>query len=80
MLETLANTAAEASFRIPIAWALTGFLTLCGAVAGMGKLIFSMCMIRIKALEKDVARLSRGCGVPACIWRAHHSPDTDPES
>jgi hypothetical protein len=46
----------------------------------MGKLIFSMCMIRIKALEKDVARLSRGCGVPACIWRAHHSPDTDPES
>jgi hypothetical protein len=36
MLETLATTAAEASFRIPIAWALTGFLTLCGAVAGMG--------------------------------------------
>lgn len=76
-MEILAN-AAEASFNIPIGWALTGFLTLCGAVAGMGKLIFSMCMFRIRALEKDVARLSRGCGVAHCFWKAAPSPDHDP--
>jgi hypothetical protein len=64
----------EATFTIPIAWALTGFLSLCGIVAIMGKLIFSMCMMRIKALEKDVARLSRGCGVVDCHWKNTPAP------
>ena len=71
---------ADTSFSIPIGWALTGFLSLCGIVAGMGKLIFSMCMYRIRALEKDVARLSRGCGVIACHWRSTPAPDPDHES
>ena len=66
---------AEATFTIPIGWALTGFLTLCGVVAGMGKLIFSMCMYRIRALEKDVNRLSRGCGATGCFWRNVNPPD-----
>ena len=65
---------AETTFTIPMGWALTGFISLCGIVAGMGKLIFSMCMWRIKALEKDVARLSRGCGVPTCHWRTAAAP------
>lgn len=71
---------AEASFTIPMGYALAGFLSLCGLVAGMGKLIFSMCMWRIKALEKDVARLSRGCGVIGCHWRSAPAPDPDHES
>lgn len=71
---------AEASFTIPMGWALTGFLSLCGLVAGMGKLIFSMCMWRIKALEKDVARLSRGCGVIGCHWQSVPVPISDSTS
>lgn len=50
-------TLADASFTIPIGWALTGFLSLCGAVAGMGKLVFSMCMHRIAALGGLDARV-----------------------
>jgi hypothetical protein len=65
---------ADASFTIPIGWALTGFLSLCGAVAGMGKLVFSMCMHRIRALESEVARLSRGCGVIDCHWKNTPAP------
>jgi hypothetical protein len=74
------NYLAEASFTIPMGWALTGFLSLCGLVAGMGKLIFSMCMWRIKALEKEVARLSRGCGVINCHWRSVAAPVSDSTS
>jgi len=55
-------------------WALGGFISLCGIVAAMGKLIFSMCMLRIKALERDVARLSRGCGMVNCHWRMTGAP------
>lgn len=75
-MEVLAN-AAEASFNIPMGWALTALGTLCAAIVGMGKLIFSMCMFRIRALEKDVARLSRGCGVAHCFWKAAPAPDPD---
>ena len=74
------TTLAEASFNIPIGWALSGFITLCGIVAGMGKLIFSMCMYRIRSLEKDVARLSRGCGMGTCFWSKNPAPDPDHES
>lgn len=70
------NLIAETTFSIPMGWALTGFISLCGVVAGMGKLIFSMCMYRIKALEKDVSRLSRGCGVSNCHWRVAPAPDS----
>jgi hypothetical protein len=70
---------AETTFTIPMGWALTGFISLCGLVAGMGKLIFSMCMWRIKALEKDVARLSRGCGVINCHWRTAAAPSAATE-
>ena len=68
------NYLAETSFTIPMGWALGGFVSLCGIVAAMGKLIFSMCMLRIKALERDVARLSRGCGMVNCHWRMTGAP------
>lgn len=70
---------AETTFTIPIGWALGGFISLCGIVGAMGKLIFSMCMYRIKALEKDVARLSRGCGAHGCFWRNNNNIPSDPE-
>jgi hypothetical protein len=65
----------DTNLTIPIAWALAGFLSLCGIVGAMGKLIFSMCMYRIKALEKEVARLSQGCGAHGCFWRTFHPPE-----
>lgn len=68
------NYLAETTFTIPMGWALGGFVSLCGIVAAMGKLIFSMCMWRIKALERDVARLSRGCGMVNCHWRMTAAP------
>jgi len=68
------NYIAETSFTIPMGWALGGFISLCGIVAAMGKLIFSMCMLRIRALERDVARLSRGCGMVNCHWRMTGAP------
>ena len=68
------NYLAETTFTIPMGWALGGFVSLCGIVAAMGKLIFSMCMMRIKALERDVARLSRGCGMVNCHWRMTGAP------
>jgi len=68
------NHIAETTFSIPMGWALGGFISLCGIVAAMGKLIFSMCMLRIKALERDVARLSRGCGMVNCHWRMNNAP------
>jgi hypothetical protein len=71
---------AEANFSIPVGWALAGLASLCAAVAGMGKLIFTMCMYRIRALEKDVARLSRGCGVINCHWRDTPAPDPDDDT
>ena len=75
-MNTLAMLA-ESSVSVPIGWALGGFGTLCGIVGALGKLIFSMCMNRIRALEKDVARLSRGCGVSNCYWKTHPAPDPD---
>jgi hypothetical protein len=71
---------AETNFSIPIGAAIAGFSTLCGLVGIMGRLIFSMCMSRIRALEKDVARLSRGCGVLNCHWKSTRAPDPDHES
>jgi hypothetical protein len=65
----------DANFTIPIAWALTGFLSLCTVVGVLGKLIYSLLMYRIQALEKDVARLSRGCGANGCIWRTFQPPE-----
>lgn len=38
MLATLTET----SLNIPMGWALTGFLSLCGLVAGMGKLLWCL--------------------------------------
>lgn len=71
------NYLAETTLSIPMGWALGGFLSLCGIVAAMGKLIFSMCIYRIKALEKDVSRLSRGCGVTNCHWRMVSASNQD---
>lgn len=68
------TTLADASFTIPIGWALTGFISLCGAVAAMGKLVYSMCIDRIRALEAEVSRLSRGCGVIDCHWKLAPAP------
>lgn len=65
----------EANFTIPIAWALTGFLSLCTVVGVLGKLIYSLLMYRIQALEKEVARLSRGCGANGCFWRIIQPPE-----
>jgi hypothetical protein len=65
----------DANFTIPIGWALTGFLSLCTVVGVLGKLIYSLLMYRIQALEKDVARLSRGCGANGCIWRTFQPPE-----
>jgi hypothetical protein len=59
----------DATFTIPIGWALTGFLSLCGIVGALGKLIYSLLMYRIQALEKDVTRLSGGCGAHGCFWK-----------
>jgi hypothetical protein len=44
----------EANFTIPIGWALTGFLSLCGIVGALGKLIYSLLMYRIKLLKKTL--------------------------
>lgn len=65
----------EANFTIPIAWALTGFLSLCGIVGVLGKLVYSLLMYRIQALEKEVTRLSGGCGASGCFWRTIQPKD-----
>jgi hypothetical protein len=65
----------EATFTIPIAWALTGFISLCGIVGALGKLIYSLLMYRIQALEKDITRLSSGCGAHGCFWRTIQPKD-----
>jgi hypothetical protein len=52
---------------------LTGFLSLCGIVGALGKLIYSLLMYRIQALEKDVTRLSGGCGAQGCFWKTIQS-------
>ena len=65
----------EANFTIPIGWALTGFISLCGIVGALGKLVYSLLMYRIQALEKEVSRLSRGCGAHGCFWRTIQPPE-----
>lgn len=65
----------ETNFTIPITWALTGFISLCTIVGALGKLVYSLLMYRIQALEKEVTRLSGGCGAHGCFWRTIQSKD-----
>ena len=68
------NYLAETTFSIPVGWALGSFMGLATLVGALGKLIYGILIMRIQALEKDVARLSRGCGMINCHWRMNAAP------
>lgn len=65
---------------IPVTWAVTGFGGLTATVGLLGKLVYSMCMVRINALEKRCDHLSRGCGAPICYWRSGAVPNEPTET
>jgi len=68
------NYLAETTFSIPVGWALGSFMGMATLVGGLGRIIYGILMLRIQALEKDVARLSRGCGMVNCHWRMTGAP------
>ena len=68
------NYLAETTFTIPVGWALGSFMGLAGIVGALGRLVYGILIMRIQALEKDVARLSRGCGMVNCHWRMTCAP------
>jgi len=69
------NYIAETTFSIPVGWALGSFMGMATLVGGLGRIIYGILMLRIQALEKDVARLSRGCGMVNCHWRMTSAPN-----
>jgi len=69
------NHIAETTFTIPVGWALGSFMGMATLVGGLGRIIYGILMLRIQALEKDVARLSRGCGMVNCHWRMTAAPN-----
>ena len=69
------NYIAETTFSIPVGWALGSFMGMATLVGGLGRIIYGILMLRIQALEKDVARLSRGCGMVNCHWRMTGAPN-----
>lgn len=72
--------------EIPITWILSAFVTLTGTISGMALTIWLFMKerlskqdvliekqnITIHALQKDVDRLSDGCGVEVCVWKKRH--------
>jgi hypothetical protein len=68
------NYLAETTFSIPVGWALGSFMGMATLVGGLGRIIYGILMLRIQALEKEVARLSRGCGMVNCHWRINNAP------
>jgi hypothetical protein len=69
--------------ELPIAWILATIGTLSGAVATLAGIMWGFMKSRLAAqdkiiatqtvviekLQEDVARMSKGCGINACLWR-----------
>ena len=69
--------------EIPIAWILGVLIALGTTISGMALTIWLFMKerlskqdviiegqnITIHALQKDVDRLSSGCGIDSCVWR-----------
>lgn len=62
--------------ELPVAWILTIIGTLAGVIATLAGLIWTLLKTRlaaqdriIESLQRDVDRLSKGCGATECMWR-----------
>lgn len=69
--------------ELPIAWILATIGTLSGAIATLAGVMWGFMKSRLAAqdkiiatqtvviekLQEDVARMSKGCGINACLWR-----------
>jgi hypothetical protein len=69
--------------ELPIAWILATIGTLSGAIATLAGIMWGFMKSRLAAqdkiiatqtvviekLQEDVARMSKGCGINACLWR-----------
>ena len=61
---------------IPVEWILSTLLGLGGVIATLAGMLWRTMNNRLEAqdriishLQTEVARLSKGCGMEACIWR-----------
>jgi hypothetical protein len=61
---------------VPVGWLLTIICTLGGVIATLAGILWHTMKDRlavqdgiIKKLQDDIDRLSKGCGIDACIWR-----------
>ena len=61
---------------VPVGWLLAIIATLGGVIATLAGIIWTTLKERlsvqdgiIKKLQDDIDRLSKGCGIDACIWR-----------
>lgn len=61
---------------VPVGWLLTIICTLGGVIATLATIIWKTLKERlsvqdgiIQKLQDDIDRLSKGCGIDACIWR-----------
>jgi len=64
---------------VPVAWLITIIGALGGVIATLAGVLWSTMKERlsvqddiIKKLQDDVDRMSKGCGIKECMWRAHH--------
>ena len=62
---------------IPVEWLLTVLIGLGGVIATLAGIIFKVLSSRIdiqdkiiSKLQDDVDRLSKGCGIAACLWKS----------
>ena len=63
--------------ELPVSWILTALLSLSGVIATLAGIIWRSMQARLDAQDKiiehfreDVTRLSKGCGVESCFWKA----------
>ncbi len=61
---------------IPVEWLLGVLIGLGGVIATLAGIIFKVLSSRIdiqdkiiSKLQDDVDRLSKGCGIGACLWK-----------
>lgn len=77
-----ANTETVRELVVPVGWIIAIVGTLGGVIATLAKLLWTTMKDRlskqdqiIDALQKDVDRMSVGCGHPECHWKNRTNPN-----